>query len=310
MDTPSQIIINVISFKFNFTDYEFMQIRSLETLVRISKVRSFSAAADLQGMTLSALSMQMKALETEFGLELFDRSSRPPRLTPVGRQFAKQAEKVIVQAQELQNLTVPNDSLIGHFHVGFIQSASVRILPNFIRDARANAPRATFEYQSGLSENLTEFVLNNQLDAAVVTQVEEVSDDLHYDVVGLEDLALVVPATHADVPIAKMSDTLTFIHFMPSTGIGKLIAKRQETLKRKPTNVLVLDSIETAVECVKLGLGYTILPLPDVKRYRNEQVFIHPPGPSRIGRSLSLVTRKDTLTDRWRSRLLALCRPS
>lgn len=283
-----------------------MQTRALETLVRISQVESFTEAAELQGMTLSALSMQMKALETEFGVELFDRSCRPPRLTPIGRIIAKQSQSVIAQTQILQDLTRPSDTLTGHFNLGFIQSAGVRVLPEFILRANIDASRASFQYVSGLSEHLTDLVGNSQLDAAVVTQVDGLSEDLHYDVIALEELALVVPQTHSDVPIDELPERLTFIHFMPSTGIGKLIAKRQRTLKRKPTNVLVLDSIESAVECTKLGLGYTILPLPDVKRYRDETVFIHPPGPSRIDRSLSLVTRRDAQTDRWRTQLLKL----
>jgi len=298
---------NLISFNYKSRNIEFMQTRSLETLVRISKVQSFSVAAELQGMTLSALSMQMKALEVEFGLELFDRSCRPPRLTPVGRQIAEQAENVIAQAQLLQNLTIPNDSLVGHFRVGFIQSASVRILPKFIQRARVETPQGSFQYLTGLSEHLADLVLNNQIDAAVVTQVEGLSDDLRYDVIARENLALVVPTTRAKTPIAELPDTLPFIHFMPSTGIGRLIAKHQETLTRKPANILVLDSIEAAMECVKFGLGYTILPLPDIKRYRDEHVFIHPPGSSRIDRSLSFVTRRDAQTARWRSQILALC---
>ncbi len=283
-----------------------MQTRALETLVQISKVQSFSDAADLQVMTLSALSMQMKALEAELGVNLFDRSFRPPRLTPIGRQIAEQAQRVIVQAQILTNLTVPDDSLAGHFRMGFIQSASVRLLPQFIQRIKTEASSASFQYQSGLSEHLTELVLNNQLDAAVVTQVERASDDLRYDVIALEELALVVPESEAKTEIADLPEVLTFIHFMPSTGIGRLISKRQETLTRKPVKVLVLDSIEAALECVRLGLGYTILPLPDIHRYRDEQVFIHPPGPSRITRNLSLATRRDVQTDRWRSRLLEL----
>ena len=283
-----------------------MQIRALETLVRISQVHSFSEAADLQFRTLSALSMQMKALEAELGVELFDRSFRPPRLTPIGRQIAQQAERVIAQAQILQNITMPDNSLVGHFRMGFIQSTGVRFLPKFIQQAKTAAPKASFQFISGLSEKLTELVLNNQLDAAVVTQVDDRSDALCYDVIATEDLALVVPTSEAELPIADLPEALTFIHVMPSTGIGRLIAKRQETLTRKPAKVLVLDSIEAALECVKLGLGYTILPLPDVQRYRDGDVFIHPAGPSRIKRKISLVSRPDAENSLWKAQLLKL----
>jgi len=306
MDKPSQISINVISLKFKYRKIEDMQTRSLETLVKVSQVQSFSEAAELQGMTLSALSMQMKALETELAVELFDRSSRPPRLTPMGLKIAKQAQNVIEQTQALKNLALPSDSLTGHFNLGFIQSAGVRILPEFIHRANGEAPKASFQFMSGLSEYLTELVASSRLDAAVVTQTTGLSADLHYDIIESEELVLLVPLAHSATAIDALPDVLTFIHFMPSTGIGKLIAKRLKALNREPAKVLVLDNIEAAVECVKLGLGYTILPLPDVKRYRNEDVFIHPPGPSRIDRNLSLVTRRDAQTNRWRHRIWQL----
>lgn len=283
-----------------------MQTRSLETLVRIAQVQSFTEAATLENMTLPALSMQMKALEAELGAALFDRAFRPPKLTPIGRQVAEQAKEVILRAQALRETCLPTGELMGHFRLGFIQSASVRILPAFIQNMRRSAPQATFQYISGLSETLTENVINNQLDAAVVTQVGPTDEFLHFDVITSEELALVVPAAFCATPIISLPDQLTFIHFMPTTGIGRLIASRLEGLPRKPQDTLVLDGIESALECVKLGIGYTILPLQDIKRYADDQVFIHPPGPSRLKRSLSLVTRKDTKTELWRSKMLSL----
>lgn len=284
-----------------------MQLRSLETLARIAQVSSFSIAADLQAMTLSAVSMQMKTLEAELGVSLFDRACRPPRLTPIGRKIADQARLVIAEAQLLKNLTIPEDCLVGHFRLGFTQTAGVRILPKFIQRANSAASKASFQFMSGLSEHLAERVLTGQLDAAVLTQVDEGSTDLHFDVIASEDLVLVVPTAQAAVSTADLPNTLTFIHFMPSTGIGRLISKGLETLSRQPAKVLVLDSIEAAIECVKLGLGYTILPLPDVERYQNAQVFIHPPDTENLSRSLSLATRKDSQTDLWRSQLLNIC---
>lgn len=68
-----------------------MQTRSLKSLVQISQVGSFAKAAEQLNMTLSALSMQIKSLELELGVNLFDRSVRPPRLTPIGRSILDEA---------------------------------------------------------------------------------------------------------------------------------------------------------------------------------------------------------------------------
>mgnify|MGYP005989739383 CR=1 FL=1 len=283
-----------------------MQTRALETLVRISQVNSFTEAAALQNMTLPALSMQMKALEAELAAVLFDRGFRPPRLTPLGRLVAEQAQEVIAQAQSINNICRPSESLIGHFRLGFIQSASVRILPTFIQTAQSTAQGATFQFSTGLSETLIGKVMANQLDAAVVTQVGSSDKFLRYDEITSEDLALAVPAAFSSTAIADLPDLLTFIHFMPTTGIGRLIASRVGNLPKKPQRTLVLDGIESAVECVKRGLGYTILPLRDMNRYVDENVYVHPAGPSRIKRKLALVTRQDQQSETWRAQLLAV----
>lgn len=283
-----------------------MQIRSLETLVRIAQVTSFTEAAALQNMTLPALSMQMKALETELDAVLFDRGFRPPKLTPLGRQVAEQAKTVISQAQTLKNLCLSTDSLMGHFRLGFIQTASVRILPGFILSTQRLAPRATFQYSTALSETLTDQVLNNLQDAAVVTQVGSTDKFLRYDEISSEELALAVPAAYAETPISSLPEQLTFIHFRSTTGIGRLITSRMESLPIRPTQTLVLDGIESIMECVRRGIGYTILPLQDLMRHVDSDVFVHPAASSKLKRRLSLVTRQDQQTDLWRAQLLAI----
>ena len=84
-------------------------------------------------MTLSALSMQMKTLESQLGVALFDRAFRPPQLTPLGRQIAQQAGKVVAAQIELQHIAASPEPLSGHFRLGFIPSASVRLLPGFLQ---------------------------------------------------------------------------------------------------------------------------------------------------------------------------------
>ena len=285
-----------------------MQTRSLETLVQIAQVRSFTEAAKLRNMTLPALSMQMKALELELDAELFDRGFRPPKLTPLGRQVAEHAKEVIAQAQALSSLCLPTDRLVGHFRLGFIQSASVRILPSFIEQTRLRASQATFQYSTALSETLTERVLNSELDAAVITQVGSTDEIMRYDEIALEELALAVPSSFRNTPLADLSDQLTFIHFMPTTGIGRLIASHVEKLPRKPRETVVLDGIESALECVKRGIGYTILPLEDMRRYLDDTVFLHPSGSSGLKRKLSLITRQDSRTELWRTKMLSFFR--
>ena len=133
---------------------EVMHTRSLRSLVKISQVHSFRDAAEQLGMTLSALSMQMKSLENVLGVDLFDRSVRPPRLTPIGRAIVGESVLLLRHEDNLVDVCRPGDDLAGRFRLGFVTTAAVRLLPEFLRASSQELPRASFEFETGLSATL------------------------------------------------------------------------------------------------------------------------------------------------------------
>ena len=72
-----------------------MNLRHLETLLAIAESGSFAAAAERVGVTQSAVSMQMQALEAALGTELFDRARRPPVLSEIGLTLLVHARAVV-----------------------------------------------------------------------------------------------------------------------------------------------------------------------------------------------------------------------
>lgn len=283
-----------------------MNIRALETLVQILTVQSFSAVADIRNMTLSAVSMQMKALETELNVELFDRQSRPPRLTPLGRKVATQAKEILSARDGLRTLCQDDQGLTGQFFIGFIQTASVRILPNFLENASNAATNATFQFSAGLSETLTDHVSEGRLDAAVVTRVDQDMEHLVAQRLATEEMVMAVPIAFSDLDTEQLRDNLPFIRFRPTTGIGRLITSALTKSSGAPEKQLILDSIEGTIECVKRSLGYTVLPKPDVERYRDDQIVMRSVADQYPSRDLVLMTRKDKQTDIWRDMMFSL----
>ena len=276
-----------------------MQTRSLETLVRIEQVQSFSKAADLQNMTLSALSMQMKSLEAQLDVRLFDRSFRPPKLTPLGRSIAVQAARILKEQDALTAMCGRQGELVGRFRLGLISSVSVRLLPKFLNLIQRDAPGASFELTTGLSEDLSEQVLQGLIDAAVMTSSPSPPKGLRFDAIAREAMAFAAPDSYADTAVEDLARSLPFIHFRPTTGIGNLIADHVRRHTTKPRQTIILDNLEASMEFVKEGLGYTLLPLPDIRRCADHRVHIFPESADTMYRELALVSRQDSSHMPW-----------
>ncbi|MDA7963589.1 LysR family transcriptional regulator [Ruegeria sp.] len=285
-----------------------MRTTYLETLLAVHRFGSFSTAAQSRNMTLSALSMQMKTLEDDLGAPLFDRSFRPPKLTPVGEKVALEAKTVVEAEARLRSYCSENDTLSGQFHIGVVTSMAARSLSAFLRSAASQAPLARFSFETGLSEILCQDVRAGSLDAAIVTEIPEATAGLVCDGLYDEEMVLISPLNCNDLDHEELARNLPFFHFRPNSGIGRLIAKFCTDLEVTPKQSIYLDNIEAIVNCVRDGLGYSLLPKEEARRYGggNIRSFSCPPKP--FFRTISLVSRSDPLSDIWRAPMHTLAR--
>lgn len=272
-----------------------MQTRALKTLLKISELHSFAAAAEQLNMTGPAVSMQMKALEFELNAELFDRSARPPRLTPLGRSICEHAKQILKSEQDLVALCQPSQTLAGHFHIGFVATASARLLPGFLKCAREAVPNAKFDIQTDLSRALEAKVTMGQLDAAIVTASTKPPAELHYQHLKREELIYAVPEQHAQMALSKLNQSVPFLHFMPDSGIGKLIADYVQPILSKEGRSIYLDSVEAIMECVKHDIGFTLLPAPDIHRHKDHQIKTLETQKPTLHRDLVIAVRRNSV---------------
>jgi DNA-binding transcriptional LysR family regulator len=286
---------------------DLMQTRHLKTLVQIERVGSFAKAASQLNMTLSTLSMQMKSLEAELNIVLFDRTHRPPKLTPQGREIAEKAARVLEAEAALLESTQETTGLSGNYRIGFVATASVRLLPLFLKNASTKAPNAKFELETALSEELEYRVLSGQLDAAILTASKRSEAGLQYNILREEALVYAVPHAFDKKSIEETAQNLPFIQFNPSSGIGKVIynhtSKLTATSEKQP---IVLDSVEAIMECVNEGIGFTLLAEPDIKRYATNKVIIKKTRKKNATRQLVLATPKRDKGEYVQTQLLAL----
>ena len=275
-----------------------MNLRSLETLVEIAEQGSFIRTAESLNMTLSTVSMQMKVLEDELAVQLFDRSFRPPKLTPMGRKVAREAVGVLKASESLFVSCRPTDELTGDFRIGFVLTSSVRLLPDFLAKAREAVPGATFHVETGLSDDLASRLVSGTLDAAIVTG-GNLPRSIATHTLTREEMVYCLPSKAEGWKIERCMQEMPFIHFMPQTGIGRLIAQHLDDEGYSPKSVIVLDSVEAVAECVRAGVGFSILPEPDIRRTAGESVSLRSLREEPVMRELVLAYQKrGTLADK------------
>ncbi len=106
-----------------------MSIRHFRTLLAIRDHGSFTAAADAVLVTHAAVSQQMKMLEMQWGVELFDRRRRSPQLTPLGRAFADKAEAVVRAYDNIIVDIVDGAGFDGEFGLGSVPTTLTGLVP-------------------------------------------------------------------------------------------------------------------------------------------------------------------------------------
>ncbi|KKW90124.1 LysR family transcriptional regulator [Sphingobium chungbukense] len=118
-----------------------MDLRQLRYFVTVAEVRNFNRAAEVLAMAQPPLSRSIHQLEAEMGSVLLDRTSRPLKLTPMGRLFYDQALQVLGRVEDMRTMM---KSAAGserrRFTIGFVASTIYARLPALIREFRNTCP--------------------------------------------------------------------------------------------------------------------------------------------------------------------------
>lgn len=236
-----------------------VSIRDLKTFLAIAESGSFVSAARVVHRTQSAVTAQMKALEEELGIHLFDRSKRPPRLTDAGRAFVSKTADV-VQAYERLFQEGSDSEVEGRLRLGAVPTLITGRLPRALVALRAKYPRLRIELTMGLSADLVEKVRRGVLDAAFISEMRKRSSGLQWIPFAYEPLVLIAPLDAPERSAEELVTTLPFIRYTREAWVGLLIDRFLKQRQIKVDEVMTLDTLEAITAMVHYGLGVSIVP--------------------------------------------------
>jgi len=146
-----------------------MTLTELRYIVMLARERHFGRAAEKCHVSQPTLSVALKKVEQRHGVILFERSSSDVRLTPIGEQVAIQAERVLVEAARLKEITEQGkDPLVGTLRLGVIYTIAPYLLPRLVPAMHSFAPLMPLYLQENFTHNLAEQLRQGQLDAILV----------------------------------------------------------------------------------------------------------------------------------------------
>lgn len=141
-----------------------MTFQQLEAVYWVSSLGSFSAASDRLFVTQSTISMRIRKLEKELGVDLFDRSSNTIQLTLSGLEFMQYARRILDLRTELVQNVASSDAFSGQVRLGVAEVVSSTWLPKLIESISAQYPKVRLEIEMALTEELVEALKRGTLD--------------------------------------------------------------------------------------------------------------------------------------------------
>lgn len=242
-----------------------MSIRQCRAVQAIADHGSFAAAARSLGLAPSAISMQITSFEESLGVSLFNRTSRPPKLTEAGLIVA-QHSRTIVREYDMMLDALSLDFAHGaSMRIGVIPTVVTNLLPAammILRDHRS-APKITVT--SALSGDLMWAVDRGELDAALVHQPASVREGYVWREVMRQKVVVIAPPDSTETELEPLFRAHPYIRFNRSAWVAPLIEQRLDELGITVSATAEIQSIDAIRLLVSLGFGVSILPVVDEK---------------------------------------------
>jgi LysR family transcriptional regulator, benzoate and cis,cis-muconate-responsive activator of ben and cat genes len=175
-----------------------VELRHLRYAVALADELHFARAAARLHIAQPPLSQQIKALENELGVRLFDRTSRRVALTDAGAAFIAEARRTLASAEQaIEAARRAARAETGRLAVGYVSSASYELLPAVLRAFRRRAPDVLLVLEEMNSSEQSRGVLAGTLDLGFVRRPPPTDRRLAGTVVRREPIVVAVPRDHA-----------------------------------------------------------------------------------------------------------------
>jgi len=277
-----------------------MQIQNFKTFCDLVETKSFSKSARLNGVTQSAVSQQLKAMEGHYDMLIIDRNQKKFRLTPQGaklyssfKEILTVYERLTCELQEMRNI------VSGTIQIATVNSIGLHELPPYMKTFMQEFPSVNVRIEYRRANLVYEDVIHGSVDIGLVA----------------------FPKKHRELTVVNFSEDELILAMHPSHKLAKkksvklsqlqgmdFIAFERDQPTRKATDeilrkegvevgvVMEFDNVETVKRAIEINAGCAILPASTVRNElaQNQLVSCKINGKKHL-RPLAIIHKKNKL---------------
>jgi DNA-binding transcriptional LysR family regulator len=290
-----------------------MHVKSLKVFCDVVRRRSFSRAADENGISQSGASQIVHHLEDHLAVKLIDRSKRPFVLTPEGEAYYQGCRKLVQRYYALEEeVRTLHEDVAGRVSVASIYSVGLSHMSQIVQDFLRRYPKANVHLQYQHPDRVYELVRNNAVDLGLVSYPRD-SRWLRVIAWRQEPMVVVVAPGHAlagsgSVRLSEL-DGLDFVGFDENLRIRHETDKALAAAHVAVRIVMEFDNIETLKRAVEINAGVSLLPEPTVAREVAAGTLVAlKPLEVELHRPLGILCRRGVELGKTARRFIALLR--
>lgn len=268
----------------------------------VVKHRSFTKAAEVAGLTQSAITRQMQGMENSLGLDLLERTTRSVRVTPAGEFLYHESAKLLGDVENsLQRLREEFAGAKKEIRVGVSRSIGLAYLPGFFHANLKRIPQVACRVSHQPSKDILSALEVNELDLGVLCPPRRLPATLRITHKFDDAFTLIAPAEIAsafnNLPKSRKArnewmtkQNWLFLEENSNTGQRLRTWMLRQGWHFEPT--MKLDNFDLIINLVSLGLGLSFVPIRALALYGQKRNLHRLNFPERFVRELVVVVRK------------------
>ncbi|WP_297418691.1 LysR family transcriptional regulator [Clostridium sp.] len=241
-----------------------MDFKQLNAFLTISKLQSFTKAAETLGYAQSSITTQIKLLESELGVKLFERIGKNVTLTHEGKKLLPYAKQMLKLSNDIKNTVFNTESPSGTLTIGAAESLCVLRLPEILKEYRKLYPEVEVSLKFGSCAEFRYFLNDNIIDVAFSLGIKIDSEEFISEVEVPEPMLLLAYPGHPLINKKEVFPKNIEMEPLILTEMGCSYRAALENILNscnvKPNIALETGSVQAIKQFTMSGLGITLLP--------------------------------------------------